>query len=76
MEEIRPNVCTEINGVNWKDRRLIGNIYMGRKVRVKIKGGVSEPEVRGRGVGLPQRDRTVVVTSWRVVLADLSLRPV
>ena len=37
-------------GVDWKDRRLIGNLYMGQKVRIKIEGEFSEPGVIGRGV--------------------------
>ena len=34
--------------VDWKDRRLIGNLYMGQKVRINI-GEFSEPRVIGRG---------------------------
>ena len=37
-------------GVDWKDRRLIGNLYMGQKVRIQIEGEFSEPGVIGRGV--------------------------
>src|SRR6218665_1169241 len=37
-------------GVDWKDRRLIGNLYMGQKIRVKIEGEFSEPGSIGRGM--------------------------
>src|SRR6218665_193589 len=37
-------------GVDWRDRRLIGNLYMGQKIRVKIEGEFSEPGSIGRGV--------------------------
>jgi len=37
-------------GVDWRDRRLIGNLYMGQKIRVTIKGEFSEPGSIGRGV--------------------------
>src|SRR6218665_687574 len=37
-------------GVDWKDRRLIGNLHMGQKVRIRIEGECSEPGVIGRGV--------------------------
>src|SRR6218665_2763959 len=37
-------------GVDWRDRRLIGNLYMGQKIRVKIDGEFSEPRSIGRGV--------------------------
>ena len=30
-------------GVDWKDRRLIGNLCMGQKVRIRIEGKCSEP---------------------------------
>ena len=29
-------------GLDWRDRRLIGNLYMGQKIRVKIVGEFSE----------------------------------
>ena len=35
-------------GVDWKDRRLIGNLYMGQKVRIRIEGECSEPGVIDR----------------------------
>jgi len=35
-------------GVDWKDRRLIGNLYMGQKVyRIKLEGKLSELGVIG-----------------------------
>src|SRR3984885_14147392 len=37
-------------GVDWRDRRLIGNLYMGQKVRIRIDGEYSEQGVVGRGV--------------------------
>jgi len=37
-------------GVDWRDRRLIGNLYMGQKIRVKIEGEFSEPGSIGKGV--------------------------
>src|SRR6218665_2381823 len=38
------------HGRTPKDRRLIGNLYMGQKVRIRIEGECSEPGVIGRGV--------------------------
>src|SRR3984885_9688321 len=37
-------------GVDWRDRRLIGNLYMGQRIRVRIEGELSEPGQIGRGV--------------------------
>src|SRR6218665_1079905 len=37
-------------GVDWKDRRLKGNLYMGQTIRIRIEGECSEPGVIGRGV--------------------------
>src|SRR6218665_2945855 len=37
-------------GVDWRDRRLTGNLYMGQKIRVKIEGEFSEPGSIGRKV--------------------------
>ena len=37
-------------GVDWKDRRLIGNLYMGQKVRIKIEEEFSGSEVLDRGI--------------------------
>src|SRR6218665_921721 len=37
-------------GVDWRERRLIGNLYLGQKVRIRIEGEYSEPELIGRGV--------------------------
>ena len=37
-------------GVDWRDRRLIGNLYMGQKIRVKIEGEFSESGSIGRMV--------------------------
>jgi len=31
-------------GVDWKDRRLMGNLYMGQKVRIRIEGECWEPQ--------------------------------
>jgi len=35
-------------GVHWKDRRLIENLYIGQKVRIRIEGDCSETGVIGR----------------------------
>jgi hypothetical protein len=37
-------------GVDYRDRRLIGNLYMGQTVMIRIEGENSEPGVLGRGV--------------------------
>ena len=37
-------------GVDWKDRRLIWNLYVGQKVSIRIEGECSEPGVIGREV--------------------------
>src|SRR6218665_2224573 len=37
-------------GIDWRDRRLIGNLYMGQHIRVRIDGEYSEPGKVGRGV--------------------------
>src|SRR6218665_4003161 len=37
-------------GVDWRDKRLIGNLYMEQKIRVKIEGEFTEPGSIGRGV--------------------------
>src|SRR6218665_775786 len=37
-------------GIDWRDRRLIGNLYMGQQMRVRIDGECSEPGKVGRGV--------------------------
>ena len=37
-------------GVDWTNRRLVGYLYMGQKIRVIIKGVFSEPGSIGRGV--------------------------
>ena len=37
-------------GVDWRDRRLIGNLYMGQRIRVRIEGELSEPVQIGRSV--------------------------
>ena len=37
-------------GVDWKDRRLIGNLYMGQTVKIRIEGVCSEAGEIGRGV--------------------------
>src|SRR6218665_2144542 len=36
--------------VDWKERRLIGNLYMSQKVRLRTEWEFSEPGVIGRGV--------------------------
>src|SRR5688572_8499115 len=36
--------------IDWRDRRLIWNLYMGQKVRIRIEGEYSEPGLIGRGV--------------------------
>ena len=37
-------------GIDWRERRLIGNLYMGQKIRIRIEGEYSEPGLIGRGV--------------------------
>ena len=37
-------------GVDWRDRRLIANLYMGQAVKIRIEGEESEPCRLGRGV--------------------------
>ena len=37
-------------GIDWRDRRLIGNLYMGQKVRIRIEGEYSEPGLIFTGV--------------------------
>src|ERR1700733_8676094 len=37
-------------GVDWRDRRLIRNLYLGQKMRIRIEGELSEPGKIGRGV--------------------------
>src|SRR5688572_27214081 len=37
-------------GIDWKDRRLIGNLYMNQKVKIRIDGECSEEGEIGRGV--------------------------
>jgi Reverse transcriptase (RNA-dependent DNA polymerase)/Endonuclease/Exonuclease/phosphatase family len=37
-------------GVEWRERRLIGNLYMGQRVKIRIDGEYSEPGKIGRGV--------------------------
>src|SRR6218665_1734441 len=37
-------------GIDWRDRRLIENLYMGQQMRVRIDGEYSEPGKVGRGV--------------------------
>ena len=51
-------------GVDWKDRRLIGNLYMGQKIRVKIEGEFSEPGSIGRGVRSLRRVPTLLVNLY------------
>lgn len=41
---------TEKKGVDWKYRKLIGNLYISQKVRLKIEEEFLELEVIGRGV--------------------------
>src|ERR1700733_10017135 len=36
--------------VDWRDRRLIGNLYICQRIRVKIEEELSEPGQIGRGV--------------------------
>src|SRR6218665_1890191 len=37
-------------GIDWRDRRLIGNLYIGQQMRVRIDGEYSEPGKVSRGV--------------------------
>ena len=34
---------------DWRDRRLIERLYMGQSARVRLKDGLSDPAVIGRG---------------------------
>src|SRR6218665_2020554 len=43
------NISRRMGG-DWRDRRLIGNLYVGQKVRVEIEGEFSAPGSIGRGV--------------------------
>jgi len=36
-------------GIDWRDRRLIGNLYVGQKMQVRIDEEYSEPGKVGRG---------------------------
>src|SRR6218665_463743 len=36
--------------IDWRDRRLIGNLYMGQQMRARIDGEYSEPGKVGRGM--------------------------
>ena len=36
--------------MDWRERRLIGNLYLGQKVKIRIEGEYSEPGLIGRGV--------------------------
>src|SRR6218665_271336 len=51
-------------GVDWRDRRLIGNLYVGQKVRVEIEGEFSEPGSIGRGVRSLRRVPTLLVNLY------------
>jgi hypothetical protein len=37
-------------GVDWRDRRLITNLYMGQEIKIRIDGEDSQPGKLGRGV--------------------------
>jgi hypothetical protein len=37
-------------GVDWRDRRMIRNLYMGQTATVRIADAYAEPSVVGRGV--------------------------
>lgn len=37
-------------GLDWRDKRLIKELYMGQQPKVKIADGVSESATLGRGV--------------------------
>ena len=37
-------------GVDWRDRRLVINLYMSQEACVRVNGGLSEPGAMGRGV--------------------------
>ena len=36
--------------VDWKDRRLLKNLYMNQEAVIRIAGGESKPGIIGRGV--------------------------
>src|SRR6218665_2279641 len=44
-------------GADWRDRKLMGYLYMEQKIRVKIEGEFSEPGSIGRGVRHLSRSR-------------------
>ena len=37
-------------GIDWRDRRMIHQLYMNQNAVVRVVGGESEPGVIGRGV--------------------------
>src|SRR5579864_7569023 len=47
-----PNMMTVLKeiGVDWRDRRLIADLYMKQEMVVRVDGNNSEPGVVGRGV--------------------------
>lgn len=43
------NILKEI-GINWRDRRLIRNLYLGQRIKVRLKHGETSRVEIGRGV--------------------------
>ena len=41
--------CLDI-GVNWRERRLICNLYMGQRVKLRLNQGETDSVKIGRGV--------------------------
>ena len=39
-----------VTGVDWRERRLIGNLYMAQRVRVRLNRGETRSVKNGRGV--------------------------
>ena len=50
-------------GVDWRDRSLIGNLYMGQKMRVGIVGEYSEAENVLAEAGIKDESRMPTVAA-------------
>jgi len=53
-------------GVDYKDRRLIGNLYMGQKITVRIEEKDSDPGI----IGIEEQDRGVRSGAFRGARCD------
>jgi hypothetical protein len=40
----------KVNGIEWRERRLISNLYMAQSVKVRLKRGETRSVKTGRGV--------------------------